>query len=233
MFRKSSIALVAAMLVCASAQAGPVLVLDQQNVVPGVPPASSVTSVLLGDSHEFAQTFTVGVGGVLAQIDLQLARFGSIPLVLDIRRTTNGAPDSGAGGIVSSVSIDPNTVVPWLPTPDWTLPVTSVTLGAAEIPVLAGDVLAISLSQLVTTTDFYYWHLTDDLYSGGSTYGRNDPASPFQPLSQIFNQPAFYDFGFQTYVRTETVPEPGALGLAALALALATGVRRRRAVTAL
>jgi hypothetical protein len=119
MLRKPSIALVAAMLFCASAQAGPVLVLDQQNVVPGVPPASSVTSVLLGDGHEFAQTFTVGFGGILAQIDLQLARFGSIPLVLDIRETTAGVPNST---VLTSVSIDPNTVVPWLPTPDWTLP---------------------------------------------------------------------------------------------------------------
>jgi MYXO-CTERM domain-containing protein len=230
MLRKPSIALVAAMLFCASAQAGPVLVLDQQNVVPGVPPASSVTSVLLGDGHEFAQTFTVGFGGILAQIDLQLARFGSIPLVLDIRETTAGVPNST---VLTSVSIDPNTVVPWLPTPDWTLPFTSIVLGAAELPVLAGEVLAISLSQQVTQNDFYYWHMTGDLYSGGSTYGRSDPALPFVSLSVLFNQPAFHDTGFRTYVRTNDVPEPGALALAALALGLAVGVRRRRAVTAL
>ncbi|WP_374681256.1 PEP-CTERM sorting domain-containing protein [Accumulibacter sp.] len=227
MFTKSSIALFASMLACASAQAAPVLVLDQQNVVPGsTPTAPIVTYFLLGDGPEFAQTFTVGVGGVLAQVDLQLARFGSTPLVLDIRRTSAGVPNST---ILSTLSINPSTV----PAIDiLNVPFTSITLGSAEIPVLAGDVLAIALSQQVTGNDFFSWYSTGDLYSGGSAYFRDNSAQPFQAVGPIVASSP-QDFGFRTYVRTNAVPEPGALGLAALALALAGRVRRRHAVTAL
>ena len=114
MIRKSLIVMLAALLVCTSAQAS-ILVLDQQNVVPGAPPANSVASFFVGLDFAVAQTFTAGVGGVLAQIDLQLARYELVPLVLEIRGTTAGVPNST---ILLTLNLDPNTI----PTFDFSVP---------------------------------------------------------------------------------------------------------------
>src|SRR3954453_14690288 len=68
--------------------------------------ASSVA--YFNTNQEIAQTFTVGVTGVLTEVDLYMSRWsgGTNPLILDIRGTqADGRPTSGAGQQLLTTSI--------------------------------------------------------------------------------------------------------------------------------
>lgn len=145
-----------------------------------------------------AQTFTVGVAGILAQVDLDLLWSGSAPNPADLTvrilgTTPAGGPDNSAvfgSKVIPGSMLDRNV-------PTWV----SVDLSASGIVVFTGDVLAIEL----TGPDTISWRLGNG-YPGGIYFvdigtGWVDNAS----LNPAF---AENDHTFRTYVE---VFEPGAV----------------------
>ena len=175
----------------------------------------------------YAQTFRVGISGTLTEVDLQVQKAGPTleqanaitePLVLSIVSTAGGAPGSLTLGTVSipasavSTSSPSQNLVP-------------VDLTPLNISLQSGQLLGIQLSSTVPapaqpsdTTGYGFITLAQDGYAPGSAWfkmGTRAWASSF---------PENFDFGFQTFV--QTVPEPGALGLLAIATALLVVPRR-------
>ena len=171
----------------------------------------------VSSTQTLAQTFTVGIGGLLAQVDLQ-ARLGlsgaSDDLVLTILGTSGGIPD--LGNVLGSVSISPGSVPPFSP---FNSVFVNVDVSGLGISVTNGDVLALELSY-PTGTGNYVWLEGNDTYTGGDQYFRSAPGTSWS------NQ--FSDAGFQTWVEVGTVPEPSSLALLGMGVSGLCGYRLRR-----
>ncbi len=172
-----------------------------------------------------AQTFTVGITGLLAQIDLQAQQLGggSIPsddLILSILGTTGGVPDLNQ--TLGSVAIAPGDVPP---DDVNNVQIFSVDVSGLGIFVSVGDLLAIELSY-PTGQEGYFWYAAEvDFYNGGGAFIRNPPDTQFGAESD--------DQGFQTWVETSmnVVPEPSAFitwSLLGLTLGSFAWLRRRK-----
>jgi hypothetical protein len=192
----------------AARHANAAVVLDQQNVF-----VSAIGDTANAFSQEVGQTFTVGVAGELAQVDVYLARFPFTTdnLVFRLYNTTSGLPNAQLGT-------------------DLTLPPAAVSTTAADfesfdvsafnLNVNVGDVLAFSIISTGSTSYILPFSETQ-LYAGGQPVRRvmNAPPDPWQP-----NPGVVRDYGFRTYV--DAVPEP--TGLAPLLVACALALSRRR-----
>lgn len=157
--------------------------------------------------HNFqsaSQTFTVGIAGLLAQVDLQVQKAFSDPsddLILSILGTTSGVPDLNQ--TLGSVAIAPGDVPPG----DFNnVSFISVDVSSLGIFVSVGDLLALELTYPMGTGD-YFWYEQNDFYAGGESFVRSPPETQFRFQGQ--------DYGFRTWVETSmnVVPEPSALAI--------------------
>lgn len=223
-------------LLCLGAtNAQAVLLLDQQNIMDGSLGGQGIGQFSdfdgspdpSGTSFDFqdAQTFTVGINGLLSQIDLPIfnTNGGTEGVTLDIRSVSGGIPEMDDSLVLGSVfldvaelstSVSPGDVSSWA----------SVDISSLGIIVDVGDILAYSV-RTDSTAAYLYNPEFGDTYSGGMAYRRNyavDTAwGDFGGRSDI-------DFMFQTYVDTSAVPEPASVLLLGAGLIGMAQIRRRK-----
>jgi hypothetical protein len=137
--------------------------------------------------REFAETFTVGVAGVLSRIDVKLQ--GSIANVGDLRFDVvalqeNGLPvEDGAQALATGVvPLDAIPTSTW----DW------VALDGLAIPVAVGDRLGVVLRVAATSDDVYSWLIASEANEGGSGHCRGVCSATWLDL--------FIDYRIRTWV---------------------------------
>ena len=214
------LAMVGLTFCCDSARAD--LVVDQIADAFGTSEPGNLGGPVIDAGQTVFQTFTVGIGGVLAVVDVQVQHgSGGIPtsdLILTMRRTlTNGEPDRTQD--LGSVSLAASQI----PVYDnfASGPFTAFDVSGLNISVLPGEVLAFELSSSTTfSRNYFIYDSLTDIYTGGEEY-------IFGPLDGAFFGNPNRDLGFRTLV---SVPEPNTialLGLVGLLLAPNRYCRRR------
>lgn len=219
---------VAALVVCMAASgeqvaADPVR-LDQQSI------PNFSRSLTLFNNDLNAQTFTVGVNGVLAAVDVYLwmqigAETDVNPITLQVFNVSDGFPTTSLGMTTiapSSVPLDPGAFV-------------NVDVSHFGVRVSSGDQLAIALQSVFPRPNEagYAWAGTESaggaVYPRGGVSIRKNGEPNWTPLPFGIEM----DFGFRTYVASEpaAVPEPGTLTLLGVGFAAtAWRARRRRSI---
>jgi hypothetical protein len=171
-----------------------------------------------------AQTFTMGMDGILSALHVQVYRGQNRDLVLDVRNTTvGGAPTESDVAVLASTTI-PYSSIPY-EVPTWV----AFDVSSAGIAVRSGDVLAIALR--VPDSPYapaYSWLFsTSGGYAGGQRWTRSATWAD-GILGDTWNGTyagnALVDMNFRTYV----VPVPGAVLLGVLGLACSGWRLRRR-----
>jgi hypothetical protein len=204
-----------ALVVCGAGAGvtGADVVLDQQNVF-----VSAIGDTANAFSQEIGETFTVGVAGELAQVDVYLARFPFTTdnLVFRIWNTSGGLPSTQLG---TDLSLTPAAVS------TTAAEFESFDVSAFDVNVGVGEVLAFSITSTGSTSYILPYSETS-LYAGGMPVRKvaNVPPTPWEA-----NPGVTRDYGFRTFV--DVVPEPGAaamLAVGGLAASLPTRLRRRR-----
>ena len=196
-----AISLATLILLAAAAPAWSSGVLDQAFEVDTNVGGSGYAPLVNEPGHDFkaAQTFTVGAGGVLTDVEVLVAgAYGAAePLVLEIQSTTAGVPD---GTVLATASLA-RAVVPNAAA------YTNFDVSGAGLSVTAGELLAIVLRTDPVPAGSgasYVWEGEVDalaLYLGGEALGTMN-AIPW-------SDPGFSaDFGFRTYV------DPGVVEIA-------------------
>jgi hypothetical protein len=172
-----------------------------------------------------AQTFTVGISGLLRRIDVLVVSDAGvppgIPVDFDVRPTVNGAPVENDGlalasGVLSTATSDLQSAAALV----------SIQFGALGVAVQRGDVLALVLSSPVAQT--LWWGRTNGRnYARGALFARS--ASLGLPT---FEGPEDADLAFRTWVDPAPVPEPSALLFVGTGLAaLLAGARRHSRIS--
>jgi PEP-CTERM motif len=202
-----------------------VLVLDQ--VFDPGPSPTAFSGVSLGIPK--AQTFTVGLAGTLARVDVDILRqdngpLGNGPLLFDVRSTTGGgAPIENDATPLASLTI-----------PAATIPTTfgffSIDVSGFGIPVTPGEILAIVLRGTRTDTDYEWVGSFPNPYPAGDLYFRNASAGfPTWTLENTLDQESV-DLAFKTFVAA--APAPSTLVLFGAGLTFLAGIawkgRRRK-----
>ena len=186
-------------------------------------PSGGARGVINSRPVDWAQTFTVGVGGVLDSVDVQIFRATATTadLLFDIRSTVAGVPIESDVATLISVALPPARV----PT---TATFVNVDVSSANIAVSPGDVLAIALRSTTVTPADYSWILQSSgtTYSGGTAFFRVPDVNITTWTISSANQ----DQGFRTFVNAgvAAVPEPTSLALAFTGAFGLLFVRRRR-----
>lgn len=187
-------ALFAALVPLLAAQAAPVL--DQEYV------AAGSNTLVISSNQPLAQSFTVGLDGILDSVEVQVFRTGTSTtgtVTLSILEVTGGV----LGAVLTSV----------------TRPVTDLATSAAfllfdldDLDVDVGDTLAI--------------RMVSDTPGGGNCtpacWTGDFPGGFAGGTGYVFDTPNQRDFGFRTFIEVDDVsevPEPSALGLIVVALA--------------
>ena len=157
-----------------------------------------------------AQTFTVGMTGVLTSADVLLSLNGGGTVQFDILGGfADGASLAGIGAPLASYNFS------------WAVGTASPTyfnLDFADLAVSAGDFLAIVMRHSVNGG---WIGSTGNPYAGGEALTTTFPA-PGTFTNNLFGSS---DFGFRTYVEIAAVPEPATLTL--LGCAIGTTLMRR------
>lgn len=155
-----------------------------------------------------AQTFTVGVTGMLTRVDVLISRIATADLLFDLRATQNGVPVESDTAVLVSVRI-----------PAAQVPVTqgffTIDLTPFNVPVVSGQVLAIVLrSDPDIMSYMWYGTYSPDGYTRGQFYFRHPPAWP-RPTWRAEAEGPADDLGFRTFVTTAPVwmKFPGQLSL--------------------
>lgn len=168
---------------CSPIPASVTAVLDQSFDAP------SFLSFGFGGDTQLAQTFTVGVTGVLTRIDIEIRRDAGIPdVVLDVRPTTGGVPVASDAAALVTVVI-PSANIP----AEFTF--VSVDLTSARIAVTAGDVLALVLRAPGAGGALNY------SWQGSATNEYVPGADFFREIPLLNWSPLFGDLSFRTFVQ--------------------------------
>lgn len=173
-------------------------------------------------TQEVAQTFTVGIGGELVGVALQISKYNfNLPtqdLLFEILPTIGGIPVEDNSLALANFTIPLANIPLFSPITD---NFTFVDLSAFSITVTPGEVLAIALSTLGTGQ--YAWLSQNTFegptYSGGAEYSRRFTPSWGEVMPS-------QDAGFITYV-----PEPAILTLMSIGLVGIGFVKRRTNVS--
>lgn len=210
------------------------LIVDQQNVIDTSgsnwtysEPARMVQNVY----NEFAQTFTVGVAGILFRVDVETYHSSATSGigVFSLGGTTGaGVPDPSVGFSNWSVSDVNSSSTPGS--------FVSHDLGANAFAVLPGQVYAITFSIYnlgsgISTSGRRWVSGTSDTYAGGESFYQYVDGSgsgvPFNGVSGF--QALSGDFGFRTWVDVSAaVPEPSTMILLGSGLVGLAGFARRK-----
>jgi hypothetical protein len=144
-----------------------------------------------------AQTFTVGITGILTEVDVFIQRNGPIlsDLHLDVRPTINGVPTGNDLAALGSVTLPMAAL-------GTTAAFVDFDFSSLGIHISQGDVLAIVLSG-----DAQWFGNFGDLYPGGASFFR------FPPDDFSLSHDGSVDVGFRTFVEPTPVPEPYTLAL--------------------
>ena len=211
--------LVAALAISPNMALANLVVLDQEVDAFG---SSNPNGPLGGPSIEASQsalqTFTVGIGGTLDAIDVQVQHGGKgIPtsaLVLTMRPTLpNGDPDRTHD--FGSVSLPASSIPEFN---DFTsASFTSFDVSGLNINVLPGDQLSFELSSTTSLRNYFVFESQSDIYVGGNEF-------LFSPADGAFFE-VNRDLGFRTFV---TVPEPASSSFIGFAGVLAVINHRPR-----
>lgn len=196
-------------------------ILDQSH---GALPPGGHAGFIADFGIDIAQTFTVGIGGLLTSVDLAVAKTGSDPvqpLNVEIRSTTAGVPNAAIGSVLASASIGP-AGIPSIGGTTTSGPYdfsqyafVNVNLAGAGLIVAPGTVLALTLRSEALPGG-YAWAL-GGAYAAGQGYFRSN-----NPGTGVFNIGGASDQFFRTYVQ---VPEPAS---AVLILSGMVALLRRR-----
>jgi len=151
----------------------------------------------LGVAAEAAQSFTVGVGGILTGVDVQIFKGSNATkkLTLEVRSTHQLLPAEKAAGILLKKHIDPAQLPGVQPA------FIHVDLHEYCQRVNAGEVLAI---VLVSQEEIggYGWQTADgNHYGGGQRYARSRQAPSWGLNAKDM---AGHDLGFKTYIDPES-----------------------------
>jgi hypothetical protein len=160
-------------------------------------PATLTPFLGLGPGSFGAQTFTVGMTGVLTEVDVFIQRNGPIlsDLYLDVRPVINGVPTENNSAALGSVTLP-------MPALDGTAAFVPFDFSSLEIRISEGDVLAIVLSGYAR----WYGNFGDP-YPGGESFFLRFP-NGFS-----LSHDGSVDVGFRTFVEPMPVPEPCTLAL--------------------
>jgi hypothetical protein len=172
-------------------------VLDQ-----GFQPTGQLISIGTSSDRALAQTFTVGVSGMLTRFDAYVAGGPvAVSVIWEIRPTINGVPVESATASLASGTFLGNAA-----SQNWSFYTVNL---ASPIPVSTGEVLAIDLRTPpgYNGVSISWEGERPDPYTGGYAFvgtpvGIPDPNATAWATSTL----AGYDLGFRTYV--EPVPEP-------------------------
>jgi hypothetical protein len=180
--------------------------LDQSHIGGG-----TLRSSIYGNRQD-AQTFTVGIAGILDSIVLDLRYEDVIPIydiTVELRSTTAGLPD-WSDQALASVQFDTSVL-----TPEFTL--YPIDFSSFSLPFAVGDQLAIVLTSEEETGQAGEWRgASNDPYPGGKWYHDEGTGTTWYTKDS--------DGYFQTYV----IPAPGAILLGSIGVGLVGWLRRRR-----
>lgn len=204
--------LLAFFLVAPRASAAPILDQTPNSAQPG---GGGNTGCLGQYCYEVAQTFTVGVGGMLSWIDLYLTSYpgSDARVIAEVRRTAQGAPGTGLDSVLANVTLEKSSLPP-----DWGW--TRLDFTPAHLFAQPGDVLAIVLRG-----GHYGFLLSGRIesYARGEFFDRWSTSGPWTSSS-----PFDVDLAFRTWMDPDArIPEPVA-SLLMLAGVVAVVARRRR-----
>jgi hypothetical protein len=200
-------------------------VLDQQYIIgtsgPGNRPDREGV-VVENEYNSVAQTFTVGIGGTLSSIALQLGTYSGTGGTIDVNIFGTASSGLPAGDSLASASIG------WSTLPTWSFydpsAIVPFNLSSSHLSITAGAVLAIVVSSTPganAAMDSYY----PGGYLGGAAFGNY--SGSWQPMRLSMDGIVVYgDVGFKTYV-TPT-PEPTSILLLLGGTALLGLLHRRR-----
>jgi len=122
-----------------------------------------------GTQTQLAQTFTVGISGILSRIDISLTKASedaTRDIVIDIRPTTSsGAPDPDDTHAFLTASVSPSSVLKF---PGISL--ITFDISSSNFSVVAGDILAITISSTQSLPGQYNVGIAGDLLGGGGLY---------------------------------------------------------------
>jgi len=183
------------------------LVVDQQNVIDASGSGwdhVELFQLTTNSFDEYAQTFTVGVGGTLSRVDVEAYHTPDTggPMIVEIWDTTaGGLPDPSASLASWSISDVNSSLTPGS--------FVSYDLGAEAFTVLPGEIYAIvfysSISNSYPVQGRRLVSGTTDTYSGGSSFYRTID-SGYNGLTSFAS--GSVDYGFRTFVDVIATPNP-------------------------
>lgn len=212
----AAIAIAFMLAVAGPANATPVL--DQEySPDPAVPPVGSaiVGHDIRNTIFNMGQTFTVGVTGILAAIEIRVRKDAAIfeDLTLDLR-TPNGSLPGLAAATLATAVLSAGDI------PDTVFSFVSFDISGAGIDVTAGDFLSFVLSSPTQHRSPASYVIANSGAEGGYSGGDGFLAHYQDGNNFTINSDLF----FRTFVE---VPAPGALAILGLGVFCIAATRRR------